>query len=324
MTDKLTSIRNYSDLWADSMDVPSSIPYKPTGATSNPVIILANLQESHNQRFLTEAVQYVKEHHSGDSKERQVELAVLRTQVGLGTEMAKHIPGLVNTQVDCRHACDKQKMTQQSREIVALYGEAGVPKNRVAIKIPSTWEGLQAAKELTKDGINCNMTTMFSLVQAVAAAEAGVAIISPYLNRLQAHFNPAINPKPLPAAQHVDLPHVLKIYNYYKQHAIKTITLGASIVHVEEVDLIAGLDALTIFPPVLDKLVKREGSVTPLFSVELAKKAEAIPAQSYLNDEAKFRQAMKDDARSSEYLQEALTTFQEYDVKLYKLVEDKF
>lgn len=97
--------------------------------------------------------------------------------------------------------------------------------------------------------------------QAIAAAEAGVAIISPYLNRLSAHFNPSVNPVPLPADQHVDLPHVLRIYNYYKQHDIKTILLGASIVHVEEVDLIAGLDAITIFPPVLEKLAKREGTL---------------------------------------------------------------
>eukprot|EP00026_Physarum_polycephalum_P012838 Phypoly_transcript_13177.p1 GENE.Phypoly_transcript_13177~~Phypoly_transcript_13177.p1 ORF type:complete len:325 (+),score=68.41 Phypoly_transcript_13177:94-1068(+) len=324
MTDKLTSIRKYSDLWADSMDVPSSVGYKPTGATSNPVIILANLLQAHNEHFLTEAVDHVKFHHASEPKKRQVELAVLHTMVGLGAEMAKHIPGLVNTQVDCRHAFSKDMIKSQSLEIVKLYGGAGVPKNRVAIKIPSTWEGLQAARELTQEGVNCNMTTMFSLVQAIAAAEANVAIISPYLNRLAAHFNPAINPKPLPADQHIDLPYVLKIYNYYKQHDIKTITLGASIVHVEEVDLITGLDALTIFPPVLDKLVKCKGSVIPLFSVESAKKAAPIPKESYLNDEAKFRQALKEDTRSSEYLQEALNTFQEFDTKLYKHVEDKF
>lgn len=306
------------------MDVPTSVGYKPTGATSNPVIILANLKESHNHHFLKDAVEKVKKDNSGESKDRQIELAVLRTQVGLGVSMAANIPGLVNTQVDCRLAHNKNRILSQSREIVQLYGEAGIPKARVAIKIPSTWEGLQAAKELTQEGINCNMTTMFSIVQAITAAEAGAAIISPYLNRLSAHFNPSVNPIPLPADKHVDLPHVLHIYNYYKQHGIKTILLGASIVHVEEVDLIAGLDAITIFPPVLDKLVKREGDVTPIFSVEAAKKATPIPKESYINDEAKFLQALKDDTRSSEYLQEALKTFQEFDVQLYKLVEEQF
>lgn len=324
MTDKLSAIRKYSDIWADSMDVPSSVSFKPTGATSNPVIILANLQEAHNDHFLAEAVQHVKANHAQEPRERQLERAVLRLQVLLGTAMAAQIPGLVNTQVDCRLASNEARIIEQSKEIVHLYEAAGVPKSRVAIKIPSTWEGLQAAKELTKEGINCNMTTMFSLVQAITAAEAGAAIISPYLNRLAAHFNPSVNPVPLPADKHVDLPHVLHIYNYYKQHDVKTTILGASIVHVEEVDLIAGLDAITIFPPVLEKLVKREGSVTPLFSVELAKKAEAIPKESYVNDKAKFLQALKDDKRSSEYLQEALATFQEFDVKLYKLVEGKF
>jgi len=322
MTDKLSAIRKYSDIWGDSMDVATTTPFKPTGCTSNPIIILANLKEAHNKPAIDKAVQHVKAHHAGETRERQVELAVLHTQVNLGVAMAAHIPGLVNTQVDCRLAHDTHGIVRQSHEIVKLYGEAGVPKHRVAIKIPSTWEGLQAAKQLTEEGINSNMTTMFSLVQAVAAAEANAAIISPYLNRLNAHFNPSINPVPLGADKHVDLPYVLKIYNYYKQHGIKTIVLGASIVHVEEVDLIAGLDAITIFPPVLEKLAKREGSVTPLFSEELAKKAAHIPKESYLGDEAKFRQALKDDARSSEYLQEALSVFQEYDAQLYKLIGD--
>jgi transaldolase len=306
------------------MDVASSVSFKPTGATSNPIIILANLKESNNIHFVADAVEYVKKNHSSESKERQVELAVLRTEVGLGTELSKHIPGLINTQVDCRHAHSKEKIVKQCLEIVQLYEEAGVPKNRVSLKIPATWEGIQACHVLSQQQVNCNMTTMFSLVQAIASAEAGAAIISPYLNRLSAHFDPSVNPVPLPADQHVDLPHVLNMYNYYKQHDVKTILLGASIVHVEELDLIAGLDAITIFPPMMEKAVKREGTVTPLFSVELARQAAPIPKQTYLTDEAHFHQALKADSRSSEYLQEALAKFQEYDVKLYQLVEDHF
>jgi len=310
-------------------DAPSSIPFHPIGATSNPVIILANLKENHNVKFLKDAVEHVKKHHSGESKERQLELAVLRTMVGLGAEMSKHIPGLVNTQVDCRHSFSKEKIVKQALEIVKLYEEAGVPKNRVSIKIPSTWEGIQACHELTQHHVNSNMTTMFSLVQAIASADAGALIISPYLNRLAAHFNPAINPTPLPADKHVDLPHVLEIYNYYKQHGIKTILLGASVVHVEEVDLIAGLDAITIFPPVLEKVAKREGTVTPLFSVEQAKHAKPISKQTYFKEgskeeEEKFRKALKEDARSTEYLEEALTTFQKFDKELYQFVEGHF
>ncbi|RUO95929.1 transaldolase, partial [Jimgerdemannia flammicorona] len=248
----LDQIKHYTTIVVDSGDFESIAQYKPQDATTNPSLILAAAQKPQYQKLIDEAIAWGKA--KGGDTDAQVEWALDRLLVNFGIEILKIVPGRVSTQVDARLSFDTEGTIAKTLRIIELYKEAGVDKSRISIKIASTWEGIKAAHVLeTKHHIHCNLTLLFSFPQAVACAEAGVTLISPYVGRNLDWHKKATGKN---YDQHEDpgVHAVTKIYNYYKQNGYNTIVMGASFRSVGEIEELAGCDFLTISPNLLAEL----------------------------------------------------------------------
>ncbi|KAG9315998.1 hypothetical protein JVU11DRAFT_3657 [Chiua virens] len=239
---------------SDSGDFESIDVYKPQDATTNPSLILAAANKPGYARIIDVAVQYGK--GKGGSLEDQTNAAIDRLLVEFGKEILAIIPGRVSTEVDARLSFDKEGTKKKAKELIALYKSIGIEKERILIKIASTWEGIQAARELERDdGIHCNLTLLFGFGQAVACAEAGVTLISPFVGRILDWYKKATG-KTYEGDEDPGVISVKKIFNYYKQYGYKTIVMGASFRNTGEIKALAGVDFLTISPALLEELKK--------------------------------------------------------------------
>ncbi|EGA85554.1 Tal1p [Saccharomyces cerevisiae VL3] len=248
--------------------------------------------------------------------------AVDRLLVEFGKEILKIVPGRVSTEVDARLSFDTQATIEKARHIIKLFEQEGVSKERVLIKIASTWEGIQAAKELEeKDGIHCNLTLLFSFVQAVACAEAQVTLISPFVGRILDWYKSSTG-KDYKGEADPGVISVKKIYNYYKKYGYKTIVMGASFRSTDEIKNLAGVDYLTISPALLDKLMNSTEPFPRVLDPVSAKK-EAGDKISYISDESKFRFDLNEDAMATEKLSEGIRKFSADIVTLFDLIEKK-
>jgi len=276
--------------------------YKPQDSTTNPSLLYTAVGMPQYKHLVDEAIEYGKKH--GGTHEEKVSLAMDKLAVNFGVEILKIVPGRVSTELDARLSFDTETSIKKAREIIELYKQAGIAKERVLIKIASTWEGIEAAKVLEKEGIHCNLTLLFSLVQAVACAEGGITLISPFAGRITDFFKKRDGKSSYPPPEDPGVVSVKAIFNYYKQYGYKTIVMGASFRSKEQVIELAGCDFLTISPNLLEELEKSNIEVVPKLE---ASKTTPVPKIDV--DEKNFRWLMNEDEMATEKLAEGIRKF---------------
>ncbi|GJN81532.1 transaldolase [Purpureocillium lilacinum] len=305
---------------SDSGDFASIAKYKPQDATTNPSLILAASKKAEYAKLMDVAVEYGKA--QGGDINSQVEHALDRLLVEFGKEILKIVPGKVSTEVDARYSFDTKESVNKALHIIDLYKEQGIPKERVLIKIASTWEGIKAAEILQRDhGINCNLTLMFSLPQAIGAAEAGAFLISPFVGRILDWFK-AHNKKEYAKEEDPGVASVRKIYDYYKKFGYKTIVMGASFRSTGEITELAGCDYLTISPNLLEDLMNSTEAVPKKLDAGNAA-SQNIERRSYIKDEALFRFDFNEDQMAVEKLREGISKFAADAVTLKGILKEK-
>ncbi|OCL14953.1 transaldolase [Glonium stellatum] len=304
----------------DSGDFATIAKYKPQDATTNPSLILAASKKPEYAKLIDAAVEYGKTH--GNSIEERVDATLDNLLVQFGKEILKIIPGKVSTEVDARFSFDTEASVNKALHIIDLYKEIGISKDRILIKIASTWEGIQAAHILqSKHGINCNLTLMFSLVQATAAAEAGAFLISPFVGRILDWYKAATK-KEYSASEDPGVKSVQSIFNYYKKFGYKTIVMGASFRSVGEITELAGCDYLTIAPNLLEALYNSTDPVPQKLNAADATSLN-LEKKSYLSDEPTFRFDFNEDQMAVEKLREGISKFAADAVTLKDILRKK-
>jgi transaldolase len=316
MSSLLEQLKAITTIVADTGDVEAIKSVKPVDATTNPSLLLKASTLPQYAHLIDEAIAYAKA--QGGSKEAQIENAADKLAVLIGIEISKVVPGRISTEVDARLSFNIEKMVAKGRKLIKLYEEAGVGKDRVLIKLASTWEGIKAGEQLEKEGIQCNLTLLFGFGQARACAEAGVFLISPFVGRILDWYK-AKNPG-TEYTQETDpgVVSVRAIYAYYKEHGYKTVVMGASFRNTGELIALAGCDRLTVSPNLLQDLAATEGTLTRVLSDKGATKTP--PAKM---TEEEFRFALNEDAMATEKLSEGIRGFVVDQNKLEKALAEK-
>ncbi|GKT62663.1 transaldolase [Colletotrichum tofieldiae] len=305
---------------SDSGDFASIAKYKPQDATTNPSLILAASKKPEYAKLIDEAVAYAKK--KGGSVDDQVDAALDSLLVEFGKEILKVVPGKVSTEVDARFSFDTKASVDKALHIIDLYKEQGISKDRVLIKIASTWEGIKAAEILQRDhGINTNLTLMFSITQAIAAAEAGAYLISPFVGRILDWYK-AAHKKEYTKEEDPGVKSVQTIFNYYKKYGYKTIVMGASFRNVGEITELAGCDYLTISPNLLEELLNSDAAVPKKLDATAAQSLD-IEKKSYINDEPLFRFDFNEEQMAVEKLREGISKFAADAVTLKDIIKAK-
>jgi transaldolase len=305
---------------SDSGDFVSIGKYKPQDATTNPSLILAATKKPEYAALLDAAVAQAKS--EGGSITEQVDSALDNLLVQFGKKILEIIPGKVSTEVDAAFSFSTKASVDKALHIIKLYEKEGISKDRVLIKIASTWEGIKAAEILQRDhGINCNLTLMFSLPQAIAAAEAGAFLISPFVGRILDWFK-AANKKEYAKEEDPGVASVKSIFNYYKKYGYKTIVMGASFRNTGEITELAGCDYLTISPNLLEELMNSSEAVPKKLDASAASSLD-IEKKTYLNEEANFRFDFNEDQMAVEKLREGISKFAADAVTLKGIIKAK-
>ena len=301
MTDKLTSLRQLTTVVADTGDIAAMKLYQPQDATTNPSLILNAAQIPEYRKLIDEAIAWARGQSS--DREQQIADAADKLAVNIGLEVLKIVPGRISTEVDARLSFDTDASIAKARKLIRLYNEAGISNDRILIKLASTWEGIRAAEVLEKEGIQCNLTLLFSFAQARACAEAGAFLISPFVGRILDWYK-AKNGRDYTASEDPGVVSVTAIYNYYKQHDYPTVVMGASFRNTGEILELAGCDRLTIGPALLEELSKAEGTVVRKLDYTGERTAKPAPMT-----EAEFRWELNQDAMAVEKLGEGIRLF---------------
>lgn len=301
MASLLDQLKTVTTIVADTGDVGAIRAVTPQDATTNPSLVLKASALPEYAPLIDDAIAYAKA--QGGDKAAQIENAADKLAVSIGLEILKVIPGKISTEVDARLSFDKEAMLTKARKLMKLYNDAGVKNDRVLIKLASTWEGIQAGEQLEKEGINCNLTLLFSFAQARACAEAGVFLISPFVGRILDWYK-AKEKRDYGADEDPGVVSVRNIYKYYKDHGYKTVVMGASFRNVGEIMALAGCDRLTIAPTLLEELASVEGHLTRHLVDGGATKQR--PARL---TEAQFRLEHNADAMATEKLAEGIRGF---------------
>jgi transaldolase len=305
---------------SDSGDFVSIGKYKPQDATTNPSLILAATKKPEYAALLDAAVAQAKS--EGGSVTEQVDSALDNLLVQFGKKILEIIPGKVSTEVDAAFSFSTKASVDKALHIIKLYEKEGISKDRVLIKIASTWEGIKAAEILQRDhGINCNLTLMFSLPQAIAAAEAGAFLISPFVGRILDWFK-AANKKDYAKEEDPGVTSVKSIFNYYKKYGYKTIVMGASFRNTGEITELAGCDYLTISPNLLEELINSNEAVPKKLDASGASALD-IEKKTYINEEANFRFDFNEDQMAVEKLREGISKFAADAVTLKGIIKAK-
>jgi len=306
---------------ADSGDFATIKKYQPQDATTNPSLILAASKKEEYAKLIDAAVEYGKQ-RGGKNIDDQVDATLDNLLVQFGKEILQIVPGKVSTEVDARFSFDTKASVDKALHLIELYKEVGISKDRILIKIASTWEGIKAAEILQRDhGINTNLTLMFSQTQAIAAAEAGAFLISPFVGRILDWYK-ASTKKEYKKEEDPGVKSVQQIFNYYKKHGYKTIVMGASFRSVGEVTELAGCDYLTIAPNLLEELYNSTDDVPQKLIAEDAGKLD-IEKKSYINNEAEFRFFFNEDQMAVEKLREGISKFAADAVTLKDILRKK-
>ncbi|MEY4636508.1 MAG: hypothetical protein RJA55_2306, partial [Acidobacteriota bacterium] len=306
----LDSLKRVTTVVADTGDIESMRQFRPQDATTNPSLLLKAAQQP-QYRPLVEAARADAD-RLGLAEARRTEAFMDRLSVNFGREILKLVPGRVSTEVDARLSFDTAGTISKARELIGLYEAAGVERARILIKVGSTWEGIRAAAELEREGIHCNLTLLFSFAQAVACAEAGVTLISPFVGRIYDYYRKERGAE-IPADQDPGVQSVTRIYHYYKKFGYETQVMGASFRKVEQITGLAGCDLLTISPDLLDSLQKTDGEITPRLTVAAAR---ASAEEKITLDEKGYRFLHNQDAMAVEKLSDGIRRFYEDGRKL--------
>jgi len=314
---KLEQLRSMTTVVADTGDIESIQQYRPSDATTNPSLLYKAAQMPQYQSLLQSAIDYGRA--KGGSDEQQRLLTLDKIAINFGREILDIVPGRVSTEVDARLSFDTAATIARAEQLIALYHEAGVDSSRILIKIAATWEGIRAAEVLEKKGIHCNLTLMFSLAQAVGAAEAGATLISPFVGRIMDWYKKAEGVDGYAAADDPGVKSVSTIYQYFKKFGYATVVMGASFRNTDEIMELAGCDLLTIAPVLMEELQGSEGELPRKLSPEMASGADIERIE--LN-EARFRWLMNEDAMATEKLAEGIRGFTADTLKLEQLVAD--
>lgn len=314
MANKLDQLKTMTDVVADTGDIEAIRRFHPQDATTNPSLLLKAAALPHYATLLDQARDWADAQGGSDSD--QLANCCDRFAVDIGKEILAIVPGRISTEVDARLSFDTTSTMARARKLIGMYEEAGIGRERILIKIASTWEGIRAAAQLEREGINCNLTLLFGFSQAAACADAGVFLISPFVGRIldwyKANSDLQINtPQDDPGVQSVT-----RIYHYYKQHGYQTVVMGASFRNTGEVEALAGCDRLTISPALLEELAADEGALPRQLDPANIKSEDARGSPS----EAEFRYQLNDDAMATEKLAEGIRNFIADQIKLERLI----
>lgn len=313
---QLDGIKQFTAVVADSGDIESIRHYQPEDATTNPSLLLKAAGISQYAHLIDDAVAFGKAQSS--QREQQVIDACDKLAVNFGVEILNSVPGRVSTEVDARLSFDKEKSIAKARRLIELYAGQGIDKSRILIKLASTWEGIRAAEVLQKEGIDCNLTLLFSFAQARACAEAGVFLISPFVGRIYDWYQQREPMDPYVVEEDPGVKSVRNIYDYFKRHRYETVVMGASFRRTEQILALAGCDRLTISPALLKELQEKEAPVT----------RRLIPASEFFKrpaamSEAEFRWEHNQDPMAVDKLGEGIRLFAVDQRKLEDLLAAK-
>ena len=313
----LEQIKNYTKVVADTGDFSSMMAYKPVDATTNPSLIYAASMDAKYSSLISDAIQFAK-NTSGD-KHVQLKVAMDKLAVNFGLKILEIVPGRVSTEVDARLSFDTAATISKAHELITIYEENGISRERVLIKIASTWEGIQAAEKLEKEGIHCNLTLLFSLAQAIRCAEAKVTLISPFVGRILDWYKKDRGVSEISASEDPGVKSVKEIYDYYKKFGYNTTVMGASFRNAGEILELAGCDALTISPSLLKELENTQAVLEKKLDAD---KSKLLDIKKINMDEKTFRWMMNEDAMATEKLAEGIRKFTEDLIKLEKHIAE--
>ncbi len=295
MTNKLVQLKQFSDVVADTGDIEAIARYQPLDATTNPSLLFKAAQMPQYQDLVKQTLASTSS--IGDAADK--------IGVAIGCEILKIVPGRVSTEVDARLSFDTAASIAKAHKLIDLYAAQGISKERVLIKLASTWEGICAARTLEKEGINCNLTLLFSFAQAAACADAGAFLISPFVGRILDWYKANTAKKEYTAAEDPGVISVTSIYNYYKEHGYNTVVMGASFRNIGEIEALAGCDRLTISPELLAALEADTGTLSRALEPGKGKTGGAKVVES----EAQFRFNMNEDQMATEKLSDGIRKF---------------
>ena len=316
----LEQLRKMTVVVADTGDIHAIEKVKPQDATTNPSLITAAAQKPEYQQIVDDTLLGAKDELGHEATDAEVAtLAFERLAVAFGRKILAIVPGRVSTEVDARLSYDKEATLAKAHSIIEQYEKAGISRDRVLIKIASTWNGIKAAEQLEKEGIHCNLTLLFGLHQAIACADAGVTLISPFVGRILDWYKKENN-RDYTATEDPGVESVTKIYNYFKKFGYKTVVMGASFRNTGEITELAGCDLLTISPDLLGKLDSTEGDLPRKLDPANAK---SLDIERLTIDEAKFEEMHKADKMASDKLSEGIKGFSDALGNLEKLLADR-
>jgi transaldolase len=306
MASLLEQLKQMTVVVADTGDFASMTKFKPRDSTTNPSLIAAAASLPAYAPLVERAIDQAKKEKAGAPKEEVARRAIDRLCVVFGTEILKLVPGRVSTEVDARLSYDTEKSITKARDLIGLYKDAGIAKERVLIKLASSWEGFRAAEVLEKEGIHCNLTLLFGFHQAVAAAEAKVTLISPFVGRILDWHLKATGKTSIPPPEDPGVISVTKIYNYYKRHGYPVEVMGASFRNIGEITELAGCDLLTIAPKLLAELEASQANLPRKLDPE---KAKSLGGEKISVDKATFDKMHAEDKMASDKLKEGVEGF---------------
>tara|TARA_R110001583_G_scaffold26571_7_gene95847 strand:- start:16161 stop:17126 length:966 start_codon:yes stop_codon:yes gene_type:complete len=310
MINQLSQLKKLSTVVADTGDVEAIKKFQPQDATTNPSLLLKAASLENYRHLLIEATDWASK--QTNNQQKQGEMACDKLSVLVGLEILKTVPGRISTEVDSRLSFDTNGSIKKAQQLIALYNEAGISNDRILIKLAATWEGIKAAEQLERQGINCNLTLLFSFAQAQACAEAGVYLISPFVGRILDWYKKQTGITYYEPQEDPGVISVTKIYNYYKQQDYKTIVMAASFRSVEEVLALAGCDRLTISPDLMAELESSDQLIEQQLQAQSTPHRVLVGALS----EGQFRWQMNEDAMATEKLAEGIRNFTVDQIKL--------
>ncbi|WP_201312707.1 transaldolase [Dyella sp. EPa41] len=316
MSSQLEQLRQYTTVVADTGDIDAIARYHPVDATTNPSLLLKATESAAYAPLIDESVQRAKS--ESNSREQQLIDAGDHLAVAVGRKIVELVPGRVSTEVDARLSFDTDATIAKAERLIALYEEAGVKRDRILIKMASTWEGIRAAEKLEKRGINCNLTLLFSFEQAVACAEAGVFLISPFVGRIMDWYVANTDTKSYAPEEDPGVKSVRRIYAWYKKHGFDTVVMGASFRNIGQIQALAGCDRLTISPDLLDKLQQDHSPLPRALQDDGTREAKVAPLT-----EAAFRWGHNEDAMATDKLADGIRKFAVDQRKLEALLAKK-
>jgi transaldolase len=301
---RLEQLKTMTRVVADTGDFEAIAEYRPQDATTNPSLLYKAAKMPQYRELVEDAIAFGQ--GKGVETAEQARWTMDKLAVNFGAEILKIVPGRVSTEIDARLSFDTDATVSRAEALMGLYDQIGVGPERVLLKVASTWEGIRAADRLEHQGLHCNLTLMFSFPQAVAAADAGATLISPFVGRILDWYKKAENVAGYPADEDPGVQSVTQIFNYYKRHGYETVVMGASFRNIDEILELAGCDYLTIAPSLLGELASTEGEITRMLDPDKAREM-AIEPVSF--DEARFRWGLNADAMATEKLAEGIRLF---------------